>query len=295
MTSPTYPSPDADAWGVGVELSASGEGGLGNSDQIVAALEAIRQELAGMRADSAAMRQLSEELIEEARQEDEQPPAPVEPGPAPDFYPFAELPAGTTVRDLPSGGKLFILTDGLILRTGCENTIVAVDENGEAIPAVPGAGGVVTISPGRTLQLAPDFLRLTHEAAGIAGLPVGVEPVQSATSRVSVELPGGTKLGVHRDTRLVAIINPSGTINIVGASRIEGIGEPVQARTLVAGLKTFAFAESGHSGVVEMDGTIRLCLASGEDLTITFPVHDSGEYPPPTGGAVCPTCGIAHS
>jgi hypothetical protein len=294
MTSQTYPSPDADAWGTGIEYAASGDGGLTNSDQIVSVLEGIRQELASMRADSAAMRQMSEQLIEEAQQQDEQPPAPIEPGPEPDFYPFSELPAGTTVRDLPSGGKLFILPDGLILRTGCESDIVVIDERGDVLPVQMAAGGMVTIAPGRTLQLASGFLRLTHEAAGIAGLPLGVEPVQSAPGRVSVTLPGGTRLDVHQGEQLVTIINPSGSLGIVGARRIEAIGEAVQARTFTAGMKGFSFGESGHGGVVEADGTIRLCLSSGEDLTITFPGEDSGEDPPPTGG-VCPTCGIAHS
>jgi hypothetical protein len=102
------------------------------------------------------------------------------------------------------------------------------------------------------------------------------------------------RLDVHQGERFVIIINPSGTIDIVGSGRIEGIGEAVQARTLAAGLRTFSFAKSGHSGVVEASGTIRLCLASGEDLTITFPGEDTGEDPP-SGGVVCPTCGIAHS
>ena len=206
MSETTYPSPEADAWGAGLEYApAAPESGLGNSDLIAQALTGIAQELSGirvcveaMREDSAATRQQTEALIEAAQEQDEQPPTPIEPEPppAPDFYPFAELPAGTIIRDLPDGGKLFILPDGLILRTGCENTMIVIDENGASIPVTPGAGGIVTIAPGRQLQLAPGFLHMTHEAAGIEGLPVGVEPVQSAPGRVTVQLPGGIRLDV---------------------------------------------------------------------------------------------------
>ena len=304
MTAQSYPSPEANAWGTGIEYAPSGELGMGGggSELPTGSLDEIRQELSGirvgiegMREDSAAVRQMSADLIEEARQQDEQPPAPIEPPPAPDFYPFAELPMGTIIRDLPDGGKLFIMPDGLVLRTGCENTLVVIDADGVPTPVQVGPGGVVTIAPGRQLQLAPSFLRLTHEAAGIAGLPVDILPVQSAPGRVSVQLPGGTRLDVHRDTMLLAIINTSGAIGVVGTGRIEGIGEPVQVRMLAGGLRSFTFSESGHAGVVEADGTIRLCLASGEDLTISFPAPDPGEDPPPAGGAVCPTCGIKHS
>lgn len=302
-TSQTYPSPEANAWGTGIENAPSGELGMGGGTELPAgSLEAIRQELSGirlavqgMREDSAAVRQMSAELIEEARQQDEQPPAPLEPPPAPDFYPFSELPAGTIIRDLPDGGKLFIMPDGLVLRTGCENTLVVIDADGVPTPVQAGPGGVLTIAPGRQLQLAPSFLRLTHEASGIAGLPVDIMPVQSAPGRVSVELPCGTRIDVHQAAGLVTVMSPSGTVGVVGASRIDGIGEPVQARTLAGGLRSFTFSESGHAGVVEADGTIHLCLVSGEDLTITFPAPSAGEETPPAGGAVCPTCGIKHS
>ena len=97
----------------------------------------------------------------------------------------------------------------------------------------------------------------------------------------------------HWDTRLIMVINPSGSIGIIGAGRIEGIGEEILARPLVGGLRNFTFIESGHAGVVEADGTIQLCLASGEDLTITFPPPITGENPP-ANQPVCPTCGLRH-
>ena len=296
MTGQTYPSPEVSAWGAGIEYAPSGEVVSGGGGEIPAgSLEGIRQELSGirlgiegMREDSAAVRQMSAELIEEARQQDEQPPTSIDPLPAPDFYPFSQLPEGAIIRDLPGGGKLFILPDGLILRTGCENALTVIDADGLPAPVQPGPGGVVTIAPGRELQLAAGFLRLTHEAAGIAGLPMEVLPIQSAPDRVMVELPCGVRLDVHRAIGLITVINASGSIGIVGASRIEGIGEPVRSRMLAGGLKSFTFEQSGHAGVVEADGTIQLCLASGEDLTITFPAAGSGEDPAPSGEEACP-------
>lgn len=298
-----YPTQEANAWGTGIEYAPSGEIVNGGDTQLPAgSLESIRQELAGirvgiegMREDSAAVRQMSEELIEEAQQQDEQPPAPIDLPLAPDAYPFSELPAGTIIRDLPDGGKLFILPDGMILRTGCENALVVIDADGVPVPVQPGPGGMVTIAPGRQLHLVAGFLRLTHEAAGIAGLPLDIVLFQSAPDRVSVELPCGTRIDVHREIGLITVINISRSLGIVGASRIEGIGEQVKSRMLAGGLQSFTFEHSGHAGVVEADGTIQLCLASGEDLTISFPMAGAGENPPPSGGAVCPTCGIKHS
>lgn len=303
MTDRIYPSPEADAWGTGIEYAPNGEiVGGGTTELPEGSLESIRQELSGirvgiegMREDSAAMRQMSADLIEEARQQDEQPPTPVEPPVTPDVYPFSEMPVGTIIRDLPDGGKLFILPDGLILRTGCENTLTVIDADGVPVPVQPGPGGMITITPGRQLQLAAGFLRLTHEASGIAGLPVAIVPIQSAPGRVSVQLLSGTRLDVHQDSGLITVINASGTVGIVGTGRIEGIGEQIQVRSLAGGLRSFTFEQSGHAGVVEADGTIRICLASGEDLTITFPSQDAGEDPPETAPPVCPTCGIKHS
>lgn len=302
-TGQTYPSPEANAWGTGIEYAPSGEFiSNGTAELPAGSLEAIRQELSGirvgiegMREDSAAVRQLSADLIEEARQQDEQPPTPTPPPPAPDFFPFVELPAGTIIRDLPDGGKLFILPDGLILRTGCENALVVIDVDGVPVPVQGGPDGLVTIAPGRQLQLAQGFLRLTHEAAGIAGLPVDIVPTQSAPGRVSVQLSCGTRIDVHQDGGLITVLSPSGTIGIIGAGRIDGIGESIQSRVLAGGIRSFTFEQSGHAGVIEADGTIHLCLASGEDLTISFPAPDTGEDPPPVGGAICPTCGIKHS
>lgn len=93
MTDASYPSSQVDAWGTGTEYAAMEAGGLEAAQLLVSALETIRQELAGIRsaaeeqAGAEAMRQLSEQLIEEAREQDETPSPPLDPLPAPDFHP----------------------------------------------------------------------------------------------------------------------------------------------------------------------------------------------------------------
>lgn len=302
MTEGTYPSPDVDAWGTGTELAPSEAGGLESAQLIVGALETLRLELAGIRAAaeaqqaaSEAMRQLSEQLIEEAGEQDETPSPPLDPLPEPDFHPFQELPAGTIARDLPDGGRLFLLPDGLILRVGADRRIVAIDADGQSGAVEPGPGGVVTVAPGRAFTLDPTFLRLTHEAAGISGLPIDVEPVLSAPGRVSVQLPDGIRLEAHQKSRLLTIVNPTGTINIIGGTRIEAIGERVETHLIADALRSFAFAESGHAGVVEADGAIQIGLGNGLDLIVNFPVGEGADDTPPPDIPFCVSCGNKHS
>ena len=209
----------------------------------------------------------------------------------PDFHPFLDLPAGTSIRELPDGGRLFLLPDGLILRVGADKQIVAIGEDGQSMAVEPGPGGRVIIAPGREAFLESGFLRLTHEAAGISGLPIDALPVQSAPDRVSVLLPGGIRLEAHQTLRLLTVVNPTGTINVIGAARVEAIGEPVETHLMPGSLRQFAFAESGHAGVVESDGTIHLGLGNGLDLTITFPAAQETPEPPSPGNSFCDSCG----
>jgi hypothetical protein len=102
-------------------------------------------------------------------------------------------------------------------------------------------------------------------------------------------LPDGTRLDVLRHERLVIIVNPTSSVNVIGIGRIEGIGEEVQARSISGGSKSFRAMESGHAGMIEADGTIHLSLASGLDLVIRFP-EDSGDGSSADSGPVCFDC-----
>ena len=117
-----------------------------------------------------------------------------------DFHPFLSAPEGTTVRDLPDGGRLFTLIDAAMVRASPEDGLTFIGDDGAAV--------------------------------------VG---------------------------------NPDGTVDVVGLTRIEGIGEEVEVRPVPGGAKAFAATASGHRGIVEADGTIHLTTANGLDLVIRFP------------------------
>ncbi len=245
------------------------------TEQSFASMETLRQEAQQV---LDAHTQSAQEYL---RQIDE--PVPV------DYYPFTSMPAGTTVRDLPDGGRLFGFGDGAFLRVLPDDGMVSIGEDGTALPLAPAAGGMVRLPDGRELTLVPNAVQVTHEAAGIEGLPDGVEPTLASPGRYTVLLPDGTRIDVYHRERAVAIINPSGTIDVLGISRVYGIGEEVQSRSISGGAKSFRALESGHAGMIEADGTIHLSLSDGLDLVIRFPDGPNGggdtDY-----GAVCFHC-----
>ncbi len=123
-----------------------------------------------------------------------------------------------------------------------------------------------------------DLLEQSHEASEA----IRADPVQVADGRYRVELPGGTRLDVSHPERAALISNTDGTVDVVGLTRIEGIGEEVQVRAVPGGARGFAAMASGHRGIVEVDGTIHLATASGLDLVIRFPdADDPGREPIP--------------
>jgi len=208
-----------------------------------------------------------------------------------DFDPFVAMPAGTAVRDLPDGGRIFTLADGVMVRVGPDGRLTAIGMDGSVTPLEPARGGVVTLPDGRELTLKPEAVRVTHEAVGIDGLPLDIDPIQTAQGRYRVELPSGYRLDVFQSERTAMIGNPAGTSVVLGISRIEGVGEDVEVRLVPGGAKGFAAMESGHKGVIEADGTIHITLANGLDLVIHFPNDDDAGGVPGSGG---PSAGICE-
>ena len=188
-----------------------------------------------------------------------------------DFHPFVSVPEGTTVRDLPDGGRLLTLVDAAMVRVSAEGGLVFVGEDGIATPLEPARGGILRLPDGRELVLKPEAIRVTHEAVGIEGLPFDIDPVQVANGRYRVELPDGIRLDVSHGERFVVVGNPDGTTDIIGFTRMEGIGEEVRVRPVPGGARGFEAMASGHRGIVEADGTIHLTTTSGLDLVIRFP------------------------
>ena len=207
-----------------------------------------------------------------------------------DFDPFVAMPAGTVVRDLPDGGRLFTLADGVMVRVGPDGRLTSIGMDGSVALLEPARGGVVTLPDGRELTLKPEAVRMTHEAAGIEGLPLDIDPNQTAQGRYRIELPGGYRLDVFQSERTAMIGNPAGTSVVLGISRIEGVGEDIEVRLVPGGAKGFTAMESGHKGVIEADGTIHVAMANGLDLVIHFPDDDGsngdpGSDSPP--GCIC--------
>jgi len=248
-------------------------------------LREICEQLAGIRAillagheASEAMRAQAQAVLEAHKQSAQEYIQQVEQPEPPDFFPFISMPAGTTVRDLPEEGRLFTLADGVLVRANADHSIVSIGLDASAVVLGPARGGIVTLPDGRELTLHPSELTATHEAAGIEGLPMDIDPMLVAEGRYRIDFPGSLRLDVNHKSRLVAVCNPAGTIAILGIGQIEGVGEKIIVRLLAGGAKGFTCAESGHGGLIEPDGTIRLSLKDGRDLVIRFPdAPDQGE------------------
>ena len=239
-------------------------------------LSGIREELSGIRtlleaghAASEAMRGQAQAYLEAQQARTQEYLEQVQIEPEPDFYPFVELPAGTEPQDLPDGNRLFTLPDGMILRTTDDHRICVIDA-GEQQVITPGPGTAVEVAPGRLYTLVESYLRATQEAAGISGLPAGIEPTAMGAERFAVVLPEGIRLDVDHRERFITLINPAGPIDIIGIGRIEGIGETIAVRLLSGGARGFQCGQSGHGGLIETDGTIHLGLKSGLDLVVRF-------------------------
>ncbi len=239
-------------------------------------LSGIREELSGIRtlleaghAASEAMRGQAQAYLEAQQAKTQEYLEQVQIEPESDFYPFVELPAGTEPRDLPDGNRLFTLPDGMILRTTDDHRICVID-GGEQQVITPGPGTAVEVAPGRLYTLVESYLRATREAAGISGLPAGIEPTAMGAERFAVVLPEGIRLDVDHRERFITLINPAGPIDIIGIGRIEGIGETIAVRLLSGGARGFQCGQSGHGGLIETDGTIHLGLKSGLDLVVRF-------------------------
>ena len=194
-----------------------------------------------------------------------------------DFHPFLSAPEGTSVRDLPDGGRLFTLVDAAMVRVSADGGLIFIGEDGVAVGLEPARGGIVRLPDGRELTVKPEAGRATHEAAGIEGLPLDIDPVQVAEGRYRVELPGGARLDVSHPERSAVVGNTDGTTDIISLARIEGIGEEVEIRLVAGGAKGFKALGSANRGIVEADGTIHLATAQGLDLVIQFPASSESE------------------
>jgi hypothetical protein len=149
---------------------------------ICSQLSGLREELAGIRSillagheSSEAMRDQAQVVLQAHQQSAQEYIQQVDQPEPPDLFHFISMPAGTTVRDLPEGGRLFTLADGVLVRANADNRIVSIGLDGETVFLEPARGGVMTLPDGRELTLHPSVLTATHEAAGIEGMPIDID------------------------------------------------------------------------------------------------------------------------
>jgi len=283
-----------------VHILASGLGVCPDGEEEVPYFLQIKDSLAEIRDILLQSHQASEALRAEAQtvldahaESAQQYMQTVEQPQPPDFHPFVSMPEGTTVRDLPDGGRIFTLADGVMVRVGPDGVLTAISTDGTVTVLEPARGGIVTLPDSRELTLKPEAIRVTHEAVGIEGLPLDIDPVQTAQGRYRIELPGGYRLDVSHGDRTALVSNPVGTADVLGITRVEGIGENVEMRLVRGGAKGFSAQESGHKGIIEADGTIHLSMANGLDLVIRFPKDlDPGGDDEPEGQStiICEEC-----
>ncbi len=105
----------------------------------------------------------------------------------------------------------------------------------------------------------------------ITGLPVEVKAEQVGNGRFLAPIAENALLTVNHNERTATIFHLAGTTVLLSYPRIEAFGEEIEVGILPDGIKNFATEESGHRGVVELDGTIRLATGNGLDLVIRFP------------------------
>jgi hypothetical protein len=105
----------------------------------------------------------------------------------------------------------------------------------------------------------------------ITGLPVDTTPEQVGDGRFLAPLSEAAVLSVNHHDRTATLFHLASTTVLLSYPRIEAFGEQVEVNILPGGIKNFATQESGHRGVIELDGTIRLATANSLDLVIRFP------------------------
>lgn len=258
-------------------------------------LGAIKDLLEQSQADAQALQQQAQEVLSAHAQSAQEYLADLSAEPVSDYTPFETVPPGTRASDYPTGGRGFELSDGSLLRWSPDEQLTYIALEGE-VQALQITGPEVVLPNGMVCTLMIERLHVTHEAAGIEGLPLAVEPGLIAADRYGVDLPAGERLVVDRRVRTAILINPTGTIIILGHRKAEGIGETVELSPVAStGDWGFRSLASQHQGLLRSDGAIELMLHSGLDLIVTFPPIDpsGGDDPDPTHNP-CDVCGLEH-
>ena len=211
----------------------------------------------------------------------------------PDPYPFQEIPQGTTVRDLADGGRLFLFADGAnLVSTGtayhyvtADGQCAQLDQDGHQLRA-PG---------GKVFNIQDQAQDTTHTVANIEGLPTHIIPTDLGGNRYRVQLPSLATLTVAYDQGLITIVNPNGTLAVLGPERFEGIaGENVQTRKVGGDAIGFE-TDANFQGMMSPDGILYLTTPTGLDLVFNLAQPDDQEPQELNGPQPAPFLGPCES
>jgi hypothetical protein len=185
----------------------------------------------------------------------------------PDFFPFVSMPGGTEVRDLPSGGRLFSLSDGTFVVSQSEGVFQYLGSDGTCETPVREAGFLIT-QDGRRFELEMRQGSMNEES-GIEGLPNDSYIEEVSHGRFNVNLSNGQRLIVSHPDALAILVNPNGSLFIIGPGRLEGIGEKLETHLAPGGTRGF-YTKWGLRGSIDPSGATYLSLPNGTDLVIRF-------------------------
>lgn len=211
-----------------------------------------------------------EQYLAEQRAAIENEPEPIDESVDTDFYPFARVPEGTKKSELADGSRLFTLADGTVIRAlddGMHFTVISPEGGLYDLEA---SRGLLELPDGREFELDADAQKVSWVEAGIEGLPGDVAPTKVDDGRYQAVLPLGYTINVLHDLQQVVIVNPIGTVNIIGLDEMRGVGENVVARAVAGNAKGFSTEKSGHFGVVESSGIVHLTLCTGREIVVRF-------------------------
>lgn len=201
-----------------------------------------------------------------------------------DYYPLNNVPAGTKVKDLPSGERLFTLSNGLILRTEDDYSFTAVLPSGDMKNVIPGPSTSLKITDGMELEVHEDFLKRPQAREGIEGLPEDTIPVAAGENRLKVELPSGARLDILKDEGKLNVLLPDGTLLTGNSEKLTVSGDTIVTHILSDGTG-FLLEKSGMGGVLYSDGSVEIALPDGIDLK--FSLFPSGASSPSNEDVAC--------
>lgn len=172
-----------------------------------------------------------------------------------DCSPFADVPPGTRMFQSNDGAKTFITPTDIIVvdRVG---GIQIIGQNGMTVKPTITNGRFTNGTHQYTLTTAPATPILTPNPL-FPGLPASIQPEQIGAMRWRIEFPGHLIIIVCLRRCTTTILNPNGSVAIIGASKQEGYGTQIESAFVAEGVRTMT--------IVSADGAVhRMTFETGK-------------------------------